>query len=166
MTCQENVYARAVSTQDSPKWLTPDEDRAWRGYRRMFLLLNLQIARDLTQESGLSEPDYDVLSNLSERADHRARITELAAHMRWSTSRLSHHISRMQRRDLVRREDCDDDGRGSMIVLTDQGMQTIVDAAPGHVESVRRNLIDLLTPEQIEVLGDISETVVEHLTDR
>lgn len=131
----------------------------------MFLLLNLQIARDLAQASGLSEPDYDVLSNLSERAEPRARLTELASHMRWSTSRLSHHISRMQQRGLVRREECDDDGRGSMVVLTDDGMQTIVDAAPGHVDSVRRNFIDLLTPEQLRVLGDIAETVVENLTD-
>jgi DNA-binding MarR family transcriptional regulator len=130
----------------------------------MFLLLNLQITRDLQQESGLSEPDYDVLSNLSERDDPRARLTELAAHMRWSTSRLSHHVSRMQQRGLVRREECDDDRRGSMVVLTDLGLQAIVDAAPGHVESVRRHIVDLLTPDQIQTLGDISETVVDHLS--
>jgi DNA-binding MarR family transcriptional regulator len=150
---------------DGPRWLNPDEDRAWRGYRRMFLLLNLQIARDLASRSGLSEPDYDVLSNLSETPGRRARLTELAGHMRWSTSRLSHHITRMQQRGLVDREDCQDDGRGSVIVLTAHGVRTIQEAAPLHVESVRQHFIDLLTTEQVKALGDITQTVVGHLTD-
>lgn len=129
----------------------------------MFLLLNLQINRDLASDSGLSEPDYDVLSNLSETPSRRARLTELANDMRWSTSRLSHHITRMQQRGLVAREECEDDGRGSVIVLTDHGMRTIEEAAPLHVDSVRRHFIDLLSEDQIKVLGDITHTVVGHL---
>lgn len=129
----------------------------------MFLLLNLQINRDLASDSGLSEPDYDVLSNLSETPSRRARLTELANHMRWSTSRLSHHITRMQQRGLVAREECEDDGRGSVIVLTDHGIRTIEEAAPLHVDSVRRHFIDLLSEDQIKVLGDITHTVVGHL---
>jgi DNA-binding MarR family transcriptional regulator len=148
-----------------PRWLNPAEDRAWRGYRRMFLLLNLQVARDLASDSGLSEPDYDVLSTLSETTGRRARLTELANHMRWSTSRLSHHITRMQQRGLVVREESDDDGRGSVIALTARGVQTIEEAAPLHVDSVRRHFIDLLTDEQIRVLGDIANTVVRHLSE-
>ena len=150
---------------DEPRWLTPAEERAWRGYRRMFLLLNLQINRDLARDSGLSEADYDVLSNLSERPSRQARLTELAHHMRWSTSRLSHHVTRMQQRGLVVREDSADDGRGSVVALTDQGLDTIEAAAPAHVESVRRHLIDLLTPEQITALGDITDAVVARLSE-
>src|SRR5688572_643779 len=76
-----------------PKWLTREEDAAWRGYRRMRLLLDLQIARDLVKDSGLSEADYDVLSTLSETAGRRMRLSDLAAHMLWSKSRLSHHTA-------------------------------------------------------------------------
>jgi DNA-binding MarR family transcriptional regulator len=146
-----------------PRWLDQTEDRAWRGYRRLRLLLDLQINRDLTRESGLSEPDYDVLSNLSETAGHRLRLSDLAAHMRWSKSRLSHHISRMQARGLVTRQDCATDGRGAFAVLTDTGLRAIEAAAPGHVASVRRHFIDLLSEEQIHVLGDIAQTVLTHL---
>jgi len=147
------------------RWLDEAEMRAWLGYRRMFLLLNAQVNRDLAQDSGLSEPDYDVLSNLSEAADHRGRLSELAARMLWSQSRLSHHISRMEQRGLVSREECETDGRGSVVVLTKAGRRAIETAAPQHVESVRRNIIDVLSPAQIEALGDIAETVIEHVGD-
>jgi DNA-binding MarR family transcriptional regulator len=145
------------------QWLTDAEMRAWMGYRRMFLLLNAAVNRDLARDSGLSEPDYDVLSNLSSAPDHRGRLSELAARMLWSQSRLSHHISRMEQRGLVRREDCESDARGSVIVLTKQGLRTLEEAAPQHVESVRRHIIDALSPAQIKALGDITETVVSHL---
>jgi DNA-binding MarR family transcriptional regulator len=146
-----------------PRWLDRHEDRAWRGYRRMRALLDLQVNRDLVRESGLSEPDYDVLSNLSETEGHRWRLSDLAARMLWSKSRLSHHITRMQQRGLVTRQDCPADARGAFVVLTEEGLRTIQAAAPGHVASVRQHLIDLLSEEQISVLGDIAETVLAHL---
>ena len=149
-----------------PRWLNDREMRAWIGYRRMRLLLDLQINRDLMNESGLSEPDYDVLSDLSQTEGHRMRLSDLAAHMRWSKSRLSHHVTRMQQRGLVDREECADDGRGSMLVLTPRGERAIVAAAPGHVASVRRHIIDLLTDEELDALDAISRRVVDLLSDR
>ncbi|MYW05007.1 MarR family winged helix-turn-helix transcriptional regulator [Streptomyces sp. SID3343] len=145
---------------DQPPWLDEREQRAWRAYRRLRLLADSRIARDLTVDSGLSEPDYDVLSELSEAAGHRRRLGELADRMLWSQSRMSHHIKRMQQRGLVRREDCAGDGRGADIVLTDDGLRAIEEAASLHVASVRRNLIDLLTKDQVQALAEIGETVV------
>ncbi|MGX1885470.1 MarR family winged helix-turn-helix transcriptional regulator [Streptomyces sp. NPDC055287] len=145
------------------RWLTDREQRAWQAYRRMFLLLNAQLSRDLARDSGLSEPDYDVLSTLSDSPDHRRRISELADRMLWSRSRVSHHLARMQQRGLVVREECETDGRGSVVTLTDEGLRTIEAAAPPHVESVRRHFIDLLTPEQIDAFATVGETVVDRL---
>ena len=147
------------------RWLDDAEMRAWLGYRRMFLLLNAAVNRDLARDSGLSEPDYDVLSNLSDAPGHRDRLSELAARMLWSQSRLSHHISRMEQRGLVTRQGHETDGRGSVVVLTQRGLRTIEKAAPQHVESVRHHIIDVLTPAQIKALGDIAEKVVGHLGD-
>jgi DNA-binding MarR family transcriptional regulator len=146
-----------------PRWLSPEQARAWLAYRRMRALLDLQLARDLARDSGLSEADYDVLSNVSEAAGHSMRLGDLAAHMLWSKSRLSHHVARMERRGLVARRDCPSDGRGAVLTLTEAGWQAIRDAAPEHVESVRRNFLDLLTAEQVQVLADISDTVLAHL---
>lgn len=151
-------------TQD-PRWLTEAEQRAWHAYRRMFLLLNAQLARDLAQDSGLSDADYDVLSALGASPDRRRRVSELADRMLWSRSRLSHHLARMQQRGLVVREECATDGRGAVVVLTDEGTRTIEQAAPPHVESVRRHFIDLLSPEQIEAFATIGETVVGRLAE-
>lgn len=146
-----------------PRWLTDAEQRAWLGYRRMRLLLDAQITRDLSADSGLSAPDYDVLSALSSAEGRQGRLGELADRMLWSKSRLSRHIGRMEQRGLVVREECPTDGRGAVIVLTDTGMRAIVEAAPPHVESVRDHFIDLLTDEQIEVLGEVASTVLGHL---
>jgi DNA-binding MarR family transcriptional regulator len=148
-----------------PRWLDDAEARAWRGYMRMRTLLHAQIVRDLAREAGLSGPDYDVLSNVSEAEGRRARLGDLAARMAWSRSRLSHHITRMEQRGLVTREDCTDDGRGAFVVLTDAGLRAIQAAAPGHVASVRRHFIDLLSREQLDALADISQTVVRRLCD-
>lgn len=148
---------------NDPRWLGEAEERAWRGYRRMRLLLDAQLARDLAREAGLSEPDYDVLSNLSETEGHRWRLGDLAARMLWSKSRLSHHITRMEQRGLVTRDECASDARGAFVVLTGEGLRAIEAAAPGHVDSVRRHFIDLLTEDEIETLGAIAETIVGHL---
>ncbi|MEU5671775.1 MarR family transcriptional regulator [Micromonospora sp. NPDC047753] len=151
---------------DAPRWLDEREDRAWRGYRRMRRLLDLELARELTQDAGLSEADYDVLSDLSETPQGRLRLRELADRMLWSRSRLSHHLTRMQQRGLVTREECADDARGSVVVLTAAGRQAIESAAPGHVAAVRRHLIDLLTQAEIDALGALTHRVVDHLGGR
>jgi DNA-binding MarR family transcriptional regulator len=149
-----------------PRWLDDDEFRAWIGYRRMRALLDLQLTRELAADAGLSDPDYDVLTSLSAAEGRRIRLSEMAERMLWSKSRLSHHVTRMQQRGLVTREECPSDGRGAFIVLTDEGMATLRAAAPGHVAAVRRHFIDLLTPEQVRVLGELTDTVVTHLRGR
>lgn len=148
------------------KWLTDEEQRAWRAYRRMVLLVDAEVARELNRDSGLSMPDYQVLSALSESADLRCRLSELATSMQWSASRLSHHVSRMEQRGLVSRADCASDARGAFVVVTEQGLDAIRRAAPDHVASVRRHLIDLLTPEQVTALSELGETVIEHFGEK
>ncbi|MFI7689239.1 MarR family winged helix-turn-helix transcriptional regulator [Nonomuraea sp. NPDC049655] len=148
-----------------PNWLDDAEFRAWIGYRRMRLLLDAQVSRDLASDSGLSAPDYDVLSALTSTPGHRWRLTALADRMLWSKSRLSRHISRMEQRGLVTREGFEGDARGAVVVLTDGGLRAIQEAAPAHVASVRRHFIDLLSREQVEVLATIAETVLDHLPD-
>ena len=166
LTCQPIAYTAPVddASGGEPRWLDDAEARAWRGYQRMRILLTAQLARDLAHDSGLSEPDYTVLSNLSEVEGQRWRLNELAGRMLWSKSRLSHHIARMEERGLVVREECATDGRGAFVVLTKTGLGAIEKAAPAHVASVRRHLIDVLTREEIESLADITQKVVARLS--
>jgi DNA-binding MarR family transcriptional regulator len=129
----------------------------------MRTLLDLQIARDLNRDSGLSEADYDVLSTLSEKPEGRWRARDLAAQMLWSTSRLAHHVGRMESRGLVTRQPCPGDARGALIGLTEPGHATLRDAAPPHAASVRRHMIGLLTAEEVATLDTIAGKVITHL---
>ena len=143
-------------------WLSPEEERAWRAYRRMRTLLDLQNARDLARDSHLSESDYDVLSTLTEKPGRSWRASELGARLLWSTSRLAHHAGRMERRGLIARGECAEDGRGATVTLTDAGWAALQAAAPAHVASVRRHFIVLLTPAEVQTLADVAGKVLAH----
>ncbi len=145
-------------------WLDETEARAWTGYRRMKGLLDLQVARDLAADSGLSDADYHVLSTLAETHGEDWRLGSLAARLLWSPSRLSHQLRRMQQRGLIVREP-DGDTRGPSIALSRHGWETVETAAPHHVRSVRRHFIDLLSRDQLAALAEISDLVVEHLLE-
>ena len=154
------IYNRNV---EPTRWLTPDEDRAWRAWLAMNERLRAQVARDLLVDSGLSDADYMVLVHLSEAEAERMRMNDLAARLNWSKSRLSHQLARMQARGLVDRAECPSDARGAFAVLGPAGRAEIEGAAPRHVASVRRHLIDVLDAEQLAQLAAIAERVVEHL---
>jgi DNA-binding MarR family transcriptional regulator len=145
------------------RWLDGQEEKLWRGYLRMNTELHSRLNRHLVRETGLSAADYEVLVNLSEAPDGRRRAFELRDSMQWEQSRLSHHLTRMERRGLVEREECTTDGRGAVIAITAAGRTAIEDAAPDHVAEVRRLFIDVLTPAQRRALAAISATVIARL---
>ncbi|WP_331281578.1 MarR family winged helix-turn-helix transcriptional regulator, partial [Saccharothrix sp. NRRL B-16314] len=111
-------------------------------------MLTYQLERDL-QPFGLTMNDYEILVNLSESAERRLRMSDLAAATLQSKSRLSHQITRMENAGLVRRENCESDRRGLYAVLTDEGMATMRKVAPHHVESVRKHFIDQIGTEAL-----------------
>ena len=153
-----------VTMTQEPRWLSDVEQRAWLAYRRMARQLDARLARELARDSGLSMQDYDVLSALSDSAEHRWCAKDLGTHLLWSPSRLSHHLDRMQRRELVRRVSCPQ-GRGSDVVLTAQGLAAIQAAAPGHVAAVRQAFIDRLTPGDLAALTRASTTIIDGLRE-
>jgi DNA-binding MarR family transcriptional regulator len=144
------------------RWLTGREDRAWRAFLQMQGQLAASLNRQLVADSGLSLADYDVLVQLTDTPDGRRRPFELQALLHWEQSRLSHHLSRMQRRGLITREECAEDGRGAYVVLSQTGRAAIEAAAPGHVAAVRRLVLDGLTGEQLATLESLST----HITAR
>jgi len=121
------------------------------------------LNKEMQDGSGISLSDFSVLVQLSEHEGHRMRVLELARAIGWEKSRLSHQLTRMQQRGLVDRSNCTEDRRGAFVVLTDLGQQTVVAAAPRHVEAVRRYLFDQLSRAHVEALGVIAQTVVERL---
>jgi DNA-binding MarR family transcriptional regulator len=149
-------------TDGEPRWLTDDEQLTWRATVNLSQLLMRQLDRDLNAH-GLNGHDYEILVSLSEAPDNRMRMTELADATSQSRSRLSHQISRMENRGLVRRDNCEGDKRGTFAVLTEPGMDAIKRVAPYHVENVRRHFIDRLSPGQQEEVRDAFEPIVAYL---
>ena len=125
--------------------------------------LQAELHRRLQADSGLSLADFDVLVALTDRPDERSRMLELATSLEWEKSRLSHHIARMQKRGLVAREECDDDGRGNVVVLTREGRAAIEAAAPAHVETVRELVFDGLCDDDVDALAGISSAVLSRI---
>jgi DNA-binding MarR family transcriptional regulator len=145
-----------------PNWLNPREDRAWRAFQHAHHQLDVHLNRGL-QESGLSGADYEVLALLSEHDGDRTPSHELRNALGWEKSRLSHQLRRMQKDGLISREPNPDDARSTMVCLLPVGRTAIEKAAPGHVEDVRRNFIDLLTPAELDLLATLNERILQNL---
>ncbi|MFF0559022.1 MarR family winged helix-turn-helix transcriptional regulator [Streptomyces sp. NPDC020472] len=154
-----------METETATPWLTDGEQCAWRTFLDVQRMLTYQLERDL-QPFGLTMNDYEILVNLSESAERRLRMSDLAAATLQSKSRLSHQITRMENAGLVRRENCESDRRGLYAVLTDDGMETMRKVAPHHVESVRKHFIDQLSAEALGDLHESLKPIAEQLRGR
>jgi DNA-binding MarR family transcriptional regulator len=159
------VWAASPDSAEAaePRWLDADEQKAWRAWLYSAQLLLDRLDRELIHGTGISHAYYEILVALSEAPDRMLRMSELADRCLSSRSRLSHAVSRLEERGWVRRQVCAEDGRGQLAVLTDEGFAALEGAAPVHVESVRTNLFDQLSPEQVEAMRDLGETLLRHL---
>ena len=156
-----------MSTQGSdgaePRWLDAEEQKAWRAWLYSTQLLTERLNAELQHDTGIPHAYYEILVQLSETPQRMLRMSELADRCLSSRSRLSHAVSRLEERGWIRRRTCEDDARGQLAVLTDEGFAALEAAAPVHVASVRRNLFDQLSPEQVAAMRDIGETLLRHL---
>jgi DNA-binding MarR family transcriptional regulator len=143
------------------RWLTPEEQRAWRSYVESSKLLFDALDRQLQRDADMPHAYYEILVRLSEADQRSLRMSELAQRTRSSRSRLSHAVARLEERGWVAREECATDRRGQIARLTDAGFDTLRAAAPGHVEAVRQYLVDVLTPEQLQQLSTVNEAIIE-----
>lgn len=135
----------------------------WRALVDTTAELRRILGAQLLQESSLSPADYQVLLALSEADGRRLRSSELAATIDWERSRLSHHLGRMERRGLIRRDDCATDSRGAEVSLTDDGARMFRGATAPHMRAIKKHFADALTPEQFEALADILQALQNHL---
>lgn len=140
-------------------WLDADQQRDWRAYIAGTTFLMAALSHDLESATGLSMPEYEVLVRLSEAPDRTLRMSSLADGLVHSRSRMTHTIARMERDGLVSRARCGDDGRGVFATMTELGWDRLVAAAPTHVRSVRDRLVDVVSPAQLEALGDAMAAV-------
>jgi DNA-binding MarR family transcriptional regulator len=150
---------------DEARWLSGDEQRAWRAWLAVNAQLSARLHRELQAHAGLSLPDYDVLVALTDSPTRSRRMFEICDELQWEKSRLSKQVGRMAARGLVTRRGSAEDRRGAVVELTDEGLSAIRAAAPAHVELVRRLVFDALSPAQVRSLHAACEVLLDRLTD-
>lgn len=148
------------------RWLDAREAHLWQSYRDSYRELLSALETRLIKNSGLSGADYALLHPLSTADDGVLRTRDLGRTIGWERSRLSHQVSRMEKRGLVTREECAADARGSMVRLTDAGRAAVDAAAPDHVDAVRTFLLDKLSREEQDVLAGLLDRILADLPYR
>ena len=143
----------------SPKLLSPRELRVWHAFQLMHEDVLGRVGRDISQTTGLSGPEFGVLSRLAAIGKGEIRQQALAEVMGWDKSRLSHQLTRMNERGLIERRSAD--GNAVLVVLTKAGREKLEAARPIHAESVRRNLLSRLSQEQIDTIVRVSNLLGE-----
>lgn len=144
-----------------PRWLTDEEQAAWRSYLAMLRHVTTSIDRQLQEEAGLPHGYYQILAMLSEAAGRTLRMSQLAEVTGTSQSRISHAVKALEDRGWVRRAPCAEDRRGQIATLTDEGLAELVELAPDHVAEVRRLIFDRLSPAQVAALKDVADTITK-----
>lgn len=148
-----------------PRWLDDTEAAAWRAYLQMTHLLQRELDSQLQRDAGMPHTYYGILARLSDQSPAIVRVTDIAADLDYSQSRMSHALTRMESAGWIVRKPCDTDRRVTYIELTDTGRDVITAAAPGHVQCVRENFLDHLTPTQVRQLRKICDSVIAAIAD-
>jgi DNA-binding MarR family transcriptional regulator len=155
--------ARRGREEQPIRWLTAAEVDSWLSVVRLMTWLPWSIDQQLRRDANLRMAEYQVMARLSQSPGRTLRMSSLADLANASLSRLSHLVTRLERRGLVRREPDPADGRFTDAILTDKGLHTLADAAPGHVAHVRSLVVDALSPEQLRRLGLAADRIMSRI---
>lgn len=144
--------------------LTDDDWAVWDAFYVMRRRLDRALERGLQENSGVSAAEYEILVGLGRSSDRRLRVRDVSEQIGWEKSRVSHQLTRMEKRGLVRRTDCDQDGRGTWVELTADGRRAMLAASRGHNAAIKRYFVDVVG-DSAPRLKAFSERVVEAIGD-
>ena len=143
--------------------LPPEDWALWRSVRAMNQHLGRELDRQLQRDAGISQADYGILVTLFESPDRQRRTGELGDLLGWEKSRVSHQVARMEARQLVKRVECEADGRGTWVTLTSDGTRALLGAMRQHAVAIRELFFDQLEPDEKDVLRRVSQRVLDNL---
>ncbi|MFE2569464.1 MarR family winged helix-turn-helix transcriptional regulator [Streptomyces mirabilis] len=147
----------------APRWLDADQQEQWYAFAYVLTQLPAALEARMQRDAGIAQFDYVVMSSLSMAPERTLRMSDLAQYAGSTLSRLSNVVIRLEKRGWMRRHPDPADGRATLATLTDDGMDKVVAAAPGHVDAVRQLIFDPLTKAQQRQLGAISQRMLAAL---
>lgn len=139
--------------------ISDDEWAVWRGFLDMRRRLDVALERQLQRDADISHAEFSVLATLFEAPERHLRVGELGAQLMWEKSRVSHQVSRMERRGLVERRACDLDARGTWVQLTAEGARVVLGALRPHFTMLREAIFDVLSPAELAAFGAASDRI-------
>ena len=145
------------------RWLSGDQQRAWRAFIIGMTLLTDTLDRELRHAHGISLGEYEILVRLSESPERSMRMAQIAESMQHSRSRVTHTVTRMEKAGLITRCAAEGDRRGVEARMTDRGWDLLVEAAPTHVTGVREHFVDLASEQEFAAMGKLMNAVADHL---
>ena len=148
---------------EQPRWLNPEEQDTWLALWSVTEWMPTRLDEQLKRDMGVNLHDYFALAQISMAPGEQLTMTELAAVSDMSPSRLSHVVSRLEKRGWVERNPSEADRRTNIASLTEAGRDFIRSAAPGHVERVKQLVFDPLTPEENRELGRLLNKILRTL---
>ncbi len=149
-----------MASKPETPWLTDTQQRSWRAFLGGVTVLMDRLDRDLRSQHGLSLSEYEILVRVSEAPGRTIRMAELAQLAALSRSRLTHTVARLEKDDILRREPCDEDGRGVQAVLTRRGLSLLKRAADTHVRGVQEHLIEHASAQELATIGAVMDRVL------
>jgi DNA-binding MarR family transcriptional regulator len=151
-----------ASRRDTP-WLSEEQQLSWRAFLGGVTVLLDRLERELRADHALALSEYEILVRLSEAPNRTMRMAELADLVALSRSRATHTVGRLEAKGIVRREPCDEDGRGVQAVLTDVGLTLLQAAARTHVRGVQEHFVSLASAEEFTTVGRVMDRVIDNL---
>ncbi|MFD1715307.1 MarR family winged helix-turn-helix transcriptional regulator [Amnibacterium flavum] len=147
----------------------PDRDRTsalegedletWAGLATLLEWLPPALDAQLLRDSGLTHFEYGILFALAAAPERALRMSVLADYANSSLSRLSRAASRLESRGWLRRTPDPADGRSTLAILTELGAVKYGEATPGHVDTVQRLVLGVLTRAQTRQLREITRRI-------
>ena len=141
--------------------LSESELEVWRTFYSMRRHLDRALDLQLQRDSGVSASEWEILIALNDAPGRRLRIKDIARSIGWEKSRVSHLVTRMEKRELLGRAECEADARSSWIGLTANGRRAVLGAMSGHVAAIRRYFFDVLDDDEAASLSSVSHRVIE-----
>lgn len=148
---------------DAAPWLDDEEMATWLAFVSLVSRLPNALDGQVRTDAGLSYFEYTVLVVLEHAEDRTMRMSDLAYLANGSLSRLSHVARRLEKEGFIRRFACPTDGRSTLAALTEDGLQKLAEAAPGHVKLVRALIFDELTRDEMRQLGELSQRILDRI---